>query len=357
MPHELLLSGPRRIHLSPFSDEPLRDDEARAAAIVSGISHGTELTLWRGVSPFHGLQFDRELRAFVEVGEEKSYPARLGYEWVGRVLEVGRAVRQVSPGELVHLPRPHAETHTFTIDEERGLPFHLPPELPPERATLLQSATIAVQAVQDANLRVGDLVAIFGLGIFGLLAVQLARLNGASWIAAVDPIPKRRALAEKLGADVTFDPAATDVGLDLKRSTGGVDVAIEFSGSYPALHQALRSTRVAGTVVAAGFYAGGAGDELHLGREFHHNRLTLLASMGGWDCPPRDTRWPRARARELAAELLANGRVRVDELITHRIEFSRAAEAYELIDAHPEQVLRTVLVYEQGWDDESGALP
>jgi threonine dehydrogenase-like Zn-dependent dehydrogenase len=199
-------------------------------------------------------------------------------------------------------------------------------------------------------------VAIFGLGVFGLLAVQFARLSGASWIGAVDPIPDRRVLAEGLGADRTFDPGATDVGLELKRSTGGgVDVAIEFSGSYLALHQALRSARVAGTVVAAGFYAGGAGDQLHLGREFHHNRLTLLASMGGWDCPPRDPRWPRARLRKLAAELLTNGHLLVDELLTHRIQFNRAGEAYELINANPERVLRVVLVYEQGRENESGA--
>jgi 2-desacetyl-2-hydroxyethyl bacteriochlorophyllide A dehydrogenase len=348
MPAELLLDAPRSVRLAPYSEEPLRDDEVRATAIVSGISHGTELTLWRGGSPFHGHEFDRDLRAFVETAWGGSYPARLGYEWVGRVRAVGDAVRHVAPGDLVHLPRSHAETQTVSMDEARGLPFVLPGNLAPERATLLQTTTIALQAVQDAGVTVGDRIAVFGLGVLGLLAVQLARLNGAAWVGAVDPLASRRALAQTLGADGAFDPSAADVGLELKRATGsGVDTAIELSGSYAALHEALRGVRVAGTVVAAGFYAGGAAD-LQLGQEFHHNRLTLLASMGGWDCPPRDPAWPRARARKHAADLLSSGRLQVDDLVTDRIPFGKAADAYRLIDAHPDRTLRVVLVYEQG---------
>ena len=88
-------------------------------------------------------------------------------------------------------------------------------------------------------------------------------MQGASWIAAVDPIPDRRAFAETLEADLALDPTATDVGLELRRLDGvGVDVAVEFSGTYGALQQAMRSVRVGGTVVAAGFYSGG---ELGLG--------------------------------------------------------------------------------------------
>jgi 2-desacetyl-2-hydroxyethyl bacteriochlorophyllide A dehydrogenase len=349
VPRELLVTAPRTISISPYVEEPLRAGEVRAAALLSGISHGTELALWRGASPFHDRRFDPELRLFVEAGGGDAYPARIGYEWVGAVQEVAPDVDAVRPGELVHLPRPHGETQTFTVDEPAGLPFRLPAGLAPERATLLQATTIVVQAVHDASLRIGDHVAIFGLGTFGLLAVQLARMSGAGWVAAVDPLHGRRALAEAFGADCTLDPAASDVGLELRELTGrrGVDVAIEFSGKYQALQQALRSVRVAGSVVAAGFYTDRAGDDLHLGQEFHHNRLTLIASMGGWGCPPREPRWPRARARELAAELLATGRLRVDELLTDRIPFDRAAEAYRLIDDHPERALRAVLVYQQ----------
>ena len=105
----------------------------------------------------------------------------------------------------------------------------------------------------------------------------------------------------------------------------------------------MRSVRVGGTVVAAGFYAGG---ELGLGEEFHHNRLTLVASMGGWGAPPREPRWPRARARSLAADLLADGRLQADTLLTHRFGLADAAAAYDLIDRSPQDVLRVLLVYD-----------
>jgi threonine dehydrogenase-like Zn-dependent dehydrogenase len=208
----------------------------------------------------------------------------------------------------------------------------------------MQTTTIALQAVHDASLKLGDRIAVFGLGTFGLLAVQLARMSGAGWIAAADPLPHRRELAAELDADLVLDPTAADVGLELRRLDGvGVDVAVEFSGTYAALQQAMRSVRVGGAVVAAGFYPGG---ELALGEEFHNNRLTLIASMGGWGSPPREPRWPRARARSLAADLLTRGRLRADALITHRFALADAPAAYDLIDRRPQDVLRAVLVYD-----------
>jgi 2-desacetyl-2-hydroxyethyl bacteriochlorophyllide A dehydrogenase len=343
VPRELLVTGPRACGVVERQERAIAPSEVRARALFSGISHGTELQLWRGTSPFRGKRFDPELRLFVEGEDETAYPIRIGYEWVGRVDEVGGEVQAVRAGELVHLPRPHADEHVFGVDAAAGLPFTLPRGLDPERATLLQTTTIALQAVHDASLKLGDRVAVFGLGAFGLLTVQLARLQGAAWIAAVDPIAGRRSLASELDADLVLDPTESDVGLELRRLDGvGVDVAVEFSGSGSALRQAMRAVRVGGTVVAAGFYGE---SELALGEEFHHNRLTLVASMGGWASPPREPRWPRARARSLAAELLAGGRLRTDALITHRFPLDEAGSAYELIDGRPEEVVRAVFVY------------
>jgi 2-desacetyl-2-hydroxyethyl bacteriochlorophyllide A dehydrogenase len=342
MSRELLLTAPRAASLVVYDDPPLEPGQLRARAVVSGVSQGTELNLWRGTaSP--GLVFDPDLRAVVEAKDGRDWPLRPGYEWVGRVEEVGEGAEAVEPGSLVHLQRPHRETQTFGVADALALPD----ALEPERATLVHTTAIALQAVHDAEIRLGDRVAVFGLGTFGLLALQIARLSGADWIAAIDPLATRRTLAESLGADRTLDPTAGDVGLELRELTErqGVDVAIEFTGRYDALHQALRSVRRSGTVVASGFYPDTGGEALHLGREFHHNQLTLIASQGGWGNPPRQARWPRQRLRPLATDLLASGRLATDELITHRIPFDRAPEAYELIDARPADVLRAVLVY------------
>jgi 2-desacetyl-2-hydroxyethyl bacteriochlorophyllide A dehydrogenase len=347
MPRELLVTGAGSIELAAYEDAPPTSNEVRADAIVSGISHGTELALYRGVSPFAGKRFDPDLRLFLEHDAAVSYPIRLGYEWVGEVREVGAEVGTVAIGDLLHLALPHRETQTVVVADDPQAPWTmLPEELDPERATLLQSVTIALQAAHDARIDLGDRVVVFGLGAFGLLAVQLSRLSGAGWIAAVDPVPRRRDLARVFGADLVLDPSACDAGREIKVATGGgVDVAIEFSGRYSALQDAMRSARLAGTVVAAGFYVGAPGDALRLGEEFHHNRLTLVGSMSGWGAPHRNAGWDRRRLRASALDLLARDRLDVDELVTHRIPFAQAAGAYELIDRSPEETLRVVLTY------------
>jgi 2-desacetyl-2-hydroxyethyl bacteriochlorophyllide A dehydrogenase len=348
MPRELVLTGPRTIRLAPYEDVPVAPDQVRAEAIVSGISHGTELALYRGGSPFDGKRFDNELRLFVAEEEAETYPMRLGYEWVGVVREAGAAIDGLDVGDLVHLALPHRETQTVTIEDAPRAPWTvLPRGIDPERAALLQSATIALQAVHDARVKLGDAVAVFGLGAFGLLAVQLARLSGAGWIAAVDPIAARRELAQGLGVDAVLDPSACDAGREIKVAAGrsGVDVAIELSGRYSALHHAIRSVRLAGTVVAAGFYTGSAGDDLLLGEEWHHNRLTLVGSMGGWGAPHREPGWDRRRLRATALDLLTSGKLEVDALTTHRIPFAHAADAYELIDGKPDETIRVMLTY------------
>ncbi|MEZ4766999.1 MAG: zinc-binding alcohol dehydrogenase [Caldilineales bacterium] len=348
MPRRLETTAPRQVELVEYQEPPLLPHQARARAVLSGISHGTELNLYRGTSPFENKVFDPDLRLFRPLHGEAP-PLRLGYEWVGRVVETGADVRHLHPGDLVHLLLPHAESHIF---DPADVPYRrrveaLPADLDPEDAVLLALAGVALAAIHDARIKVGDRVAVFGLGAIGLMTVQLARMNGATWIGAVDLYPARRALALEFGADRVLDPAADDVGLAIKSASShrGADVAIEVSGHYAALHEAIRSVRKGGLVVAAGFYQGG-GTALQLGEEWHHNRVTMVSSMAVWNNPHRGyPLWDRERINDVVTELLASGRLRTNGLISHRIPFERAAEAYELIDQHPEQVLKVVLTY------------
>ncbi len=349
MPKLLVLAGPGDLKLSSYQEIPLKSGEVRAQAIASGISHGTELNLYRGTTPFHHKQFDPDLRLFVEAPDYKPYPSKLGYEWAGRVTEIGTDVTTFQVGDLVHLPFGHGQTHTFdaSVQTMHGPIKPLPAGFNPDRAVVLSLAATAIQAVHDARIKAGDRVAVFGLGVIGLLTVQLAQLECAGWIGAVDPMPARRALAREYGADRLLDPNACDVGLEIKATSSfrGADVAIEVSGRYSALHQAIRCVRVGGTVVAAGYYQKGA-TSLHLGEEWHHNRVTMVSSMGVWWCPHRDyPAWDVERVRATAVDFLATGRLKTDGLITHRIPFERAAEAYELIDKQPEETIKVVLTY------------
>src|SRR5215207_2985102 len=147
------------------------------------------------------------------------------------------------------------------------------------RAELFISlAAVALQAVHDAQIKLGDAVSVHGLGAIGLLTLQMCRLEGIQNVLGIDPDPERRDLAVALGATAVLDPQEDSLGLRIRELNAGrgVDVAIEVSGSYGALQGALSGAGLGGTVVGAGFYQGGA-TVLRLGEEFHYNRLSLIA--------------------------------------------------------------------------------
>ena len=349
MAKRLRLAAPEQLEFVDIPQAPLGEFEVRAEAVLSGVSHGTEMNIYRGIAPFHERYFDEDLRLFREGYKENEYLSYLGYEWVGRVTEVGSGIDHLKPGNLVHMLLPHAQEHTFDPRDwpHRGRIDPLPAKIVPEQAIFLALAGVALQAVHDARIKTGDRVAIFGLGVIGLLAVQLARHNGAAHIEAIDLYERRRERALAFGADRALDPADCDVSYEIKSASPhrGVDVAIEVSGHYPALHEAIRSVRKAGTVVAAGYYQGG-GTALRLGEEWHHNRVTMISSMAVWDCPHRDyPAWDRERIHGMVSDLIESGQLNTDGLITQRIPFERASEAYETIKDRPQDTIKVLLTY------------
>jgi len=349
MPLELQLTSPRELTFVSYEDPPLQFSEVRAQAVMSGISHGTEMNLFTGNNPFVEKEFNTELRLFVPMKESQSGSILLGYEWIGEVIDIAPDVSRFEVGDLVHLPFRHRQTHTFheNLKTSLGRVTPLPDGFLPEQGIFLALTGVALQAIHDAHIKLGDSVVVFGLGVIGLLAVQLAKLNGASWVAGIDPLKLRRDLALRFGADAVYDPAQGDVAYAIKANTPyhGVDIAIEFSGNYRALNDAIRVVQMGGTVVAGGFYRGG-GTPLTLGAEWHHNRVTLLSSMGVWDCPHRDhPTWNRERVHQTAIELIALGKLKTDGLVTHRIPFEKAAEAYQLIESQPEDAIKVLLTY------------
>jgi 2-desacetyl-2-hydroxyethyl bacteriochlorophyllide A dehydrogenase len=353
MPRTLVLEGPKRLRLSEQASRPLEPGEIRLRARLSGISHGTELSLYRGTSAFSDRVFDRGLRAFVvpHAGTTSAYPVTLGYEMVSEVVEVAPGVDQVEVGDLVHTGTPHQEETVLNAAESLAMSFplkRLPTTERPERALFISLAAVALGAVHDAQLKLGDAVSVHGLGAIGLLTVQMCALDGIQRVFAVDPDPSRRALAAKLGATDILDPLGDiPTGLQIRDRTGGtgVDVAIEASGSDRALQDALASAGLGGTVVGAGFYQGGAAN-LRLGEEFHHNRLTLLSSMGGWGAPSRYAPlWDRRRIMETSVRLLYSDHLKIDGLIGRTFAFGDAPDAYAWIDANPHEAVKVALDY------------
>jgi threonine dehydrogenase-like Zn-dependent dehydrogenase len=283
---------------------------------------------------------------------------------VGTVTEIGPEVTRFRVGDRVFGHFPIRETQTV---DESGADL-LPEALSPEAAVCLDPLVMAL-AMRDAGITLGDRVAIFGLGAIGLFAVQLAKIAGADWVVAVDPLANRRELALGFGADVALDPTAGDgdVGMAIRRLTGpepdqvtpraqrritggywerptqtgnlGVDVAVETSGSVPALHQAIRATRFGGTICMISFYGKDAAG-LYLGDEFHINRLTLVSAraetLPGRDAPV----WDLQRLVDLALSWLASGRVRTEGIVTPIVPFAQSAEAYRAIDERPAESIK-----------------
>ena len=353
MPRSLVLDGPRRLRLAEQPSRPLEPGEIRLRARLSGISHGTELSLYRGTSAFTDKVFDRGLRAFVtpHAGSVAGYPVTLGYEMVAEVLEAAPDVTEVKVGDLVHTGTPHQEETVLDVADSLAATYplvRLPTAERPERALFISLAAVALQAVHDAEIKLGDAVSVHGLGAIGLLAVQMCTLEGIQNVFAVDPDSQRRQLAARFGATQVLDPTGeVPTGLQVRELNmgHGVDVAIEVSGSDRALQDALASAGLGGTVVAAGFYQGGAA-HLRLGEEFHHNRLSLIASIGAWGAPDRHAPlWDRRRMMATATRLLYTDRVSVQGLLGRTFAFGDAPAAYRWIDEHPQAAVKVALAY------------
>ncbi len=366
MPLELIATAPRTPELREYDDPPLGPRQIRVRTQFASPKHGTELVHYRN-DPAAGQAYDPAWGAMLpRRADAQRFPLPLGNMAVGVVEEIGPEVTRFAVGDRVFGHFPIRETQT--VDQDRADP--MPPGLTDEAAVSLDPAVMAF-AMRDGDIRLGDRVAVFGLGAIGLFAVQMARLAGAAWVAAVDPIPARRALALAYGADVALDPIEVqDAGLAIRRLTAsegwdagalappsgdflvggyrevmtqtgdlGVDVAVEASGSNQALHHAIRATRFGGTVCVLSYYGRDAAG-LHLGDEFHVNRIKLVSARAQ-SLPLRDAPgWTLDRIVRVTLDWLATGRLRADCIITPIVPFSDAVEAYRAIDEHPEQSIK-----------------
>jgi threonine dehydrogenase-like Zn-dependent dehydrogenase len=339
---EFVVTAPSQLEFRDYTEPPLQPDEVRVQAIVSGIKHGTEMNLYRGQSPFATRAFDREYRLFVPQEGQSMYPTSLGSWLVGDVIEVGSAVTRFKVGDRVHGGMPHRPTN---VRPEATL-YPLAEGMKPETALFTDPSIFALGVVHDARIKVGDRVAVFGMGVLGLLTMQIARMNGAETVIVVDAIDARLQLARQFGADAAISARVGDPALEIKKLTDkkGVDVAIDISGVYPALQSAIRCIQQCGLVVSASFYHGTP--QMDLGAEWHHNRPTFVSSMPVWGNPHRCyPLWDLNRLEATALRLLETGRLQTEPMIGRRFRYTDAPQAYQFIDQHPEETIKTLLYY------------
>jgi len=170
-------------------------------------------------------------------------------------------------------------------------------------------------------------------------------LNGGT-VIAVDGIAKRLELARALGAEYAINCQEVDAAEEIRSLTDqrGADVSIEITGSYAALHTAIRATAYNSRVVAAGFYQG-EGRGLALGEEFHHNRIQLISSQISGVAPELSHRWNRLRLNQTVMNLQAQGQIDLKRLVTHILPVQDAAGAFRLLDEKPNEAVQVVLKF------------
>jgi 2-desacetyl-2-hydroxyethyl bacteriochlorophyllide A dehydrogenase len=312
--------------------------------LYSGISTGTELTAYRGTNPYLARHWDGDRRLFTDNGATFGYPVvGWGYQEVGRVVRVGAGVTGPRPGDLVWGIWGHRSE--AMVDAERLEGHVLPEHVDPLTGVFARLGAIAFNAVLDAGPLLGSTVVVFGQGVLGLLTTRLAVLAGAT-VIAVEPVAQRRDLARRTGAKHVLDPAAGDTAGHVHQLTGGcgADVCVEISGSYAALHEAIRASGQGGRVVASGFYQGPAA-QLRLGEEFHHNRVQLVASQISGVGSALAARWHAERLQRSFMSLVVEGRVDPLGLVTHVFEAGEVAKIFQLLDERPHEALQAVLEF------------
>jgi threonine dehydrogenase-like Zn-dependent dehydrogenase len=344
----VVFTGPRMVDFESYEDPPLKSQELRVRTLYSGISAGTEMTAYRGSNPYLSKQWDPKNRLFLS-SEAPSQPYPLsgwGYEEVGEVVEVGPNVASVKVGDIVYGTWGHRTHHV--LQEEYANKRIKPEGLDPILAIYSHLGPIALNGILDADIHVGETVAVFGLGVLGQIIAQLAKLNGAR-VFGVDMIEKRLELAMELGAiKEGFNPRDGSPAEKIKALTDGrgADVTIEVSGSARALNEAIRATAYSARVVALGFLQGEAAGLL-LGEEFHHNRINLVCSQISNVNPALSYRWDRLRLIHTIMDLQEKGSLNLRPVITHVIPFKQAAEGFQILDETPEQALQVVLDFSQ----------
>ncbi len=307
--------------------------QARVGVLLSAISSGTEMLLYRGQFPPQ-VTLDENIPA---LAGDFRYPLKYGYATVGRVEAQGAGGDPAWLGRLVFAFQPHASHFVAGLDEL----MPVPEDVEPEDAVFLPNMETAVNFLMDGAPLIGERVAVFGQGIVGLLTTALLGRFPLSALVTLDQYALRRIASIRLGAHASLDPQAGDVQQSLRQYLPqGADLVYELSGAPAALDAAIAAAGYAGRVVVGSWY-GGKRVTLDLGGRFHRSRIRLVSSQVSSLAPEFSARWTKARRFSVVWEMLRT--LRPASLVTQRLPFTSAPQAYQMLDQNPQEAIQVVL--------------
>ena len=214
----------------------------------------------------------------------------------------------------------------------------IPGRMPFDEAAMLEPFCVGLHAVRRADLRMGETVAILGVGTIGMMTLLAARCGGPGWTVVTDPSAAKRELAIRCGADVALDPAREDAAAAILKATGGrgVDVVFVAAAAPGVLDQAVNVCRRMGRIVIIASFFSGGGVEAKLVQQ--REQTVLGTSMyTGVDY-------------RLAIRLWEQGRLgQFHTLVSERIRLDHAPEAVVALAAgkRPDNI-KTIIEFEDG---------
>jgi predicted dehydrogenase len=281
-------------------------------------------------------------------------PVALGYSCAGTVVEVGAQVQGFAVGDRVACAGQNYASHAELVSVPQNLCVRIPDGVSFDDAAYVTLGAIALQGVRQAEPRLGDVIAVIGLGLLGQLVVQMLKANGCRVIAS-DIAADKLALARTFGADDAVEPGGLAAAALAATGGHGVDAVI-----------IAASTRDNGPVAVAGEICRRKGRVVVVGavgmdlpREPYYMKeleLRMSTSYGpgrydpayeerGHDYPYGYVRWTEQRNMEAFLWLLRDGKVNVGALTTHRYDIADAETAYAMLMTGSEPYLGILLQY------------
>jgi predicted dehydrogenase/threonine dehydrogenase-like Zn-dependent dehydrogenase len=287
----------------------------------------------------------------------------LGYSAAGQVVEVGSAVSGLRAGQLVATGGAGKANHAEYQAVPGLLCAAVPHGVPAQDAAFTTVASIALHGLRQAEVGAGAKVVVIGLGLVGQLAGRLAMAAGCD-VAGVDPSSHARIVAAQSGIlalDELGDPTTNRV-LAWSRGRGADAVLVcAASPSSGPVTRAPALCRDRAAVVIVGdvglsldrtpFYEREL--SLRFARSYGPGRYDPSYEAWGVDYPAGQVRWTEGRNFEAVLDLMAAGRLRVSDLVTHRFDIGDASAAYELIEKRPEPYLAIQLTYPKAQDEDA----
>ena len=279
----------------------------------------------------------------------------LGYSCAGTIIEVGEGVTGLSVGDRVACGGQDYARHAEEVVVPQNLCAKLPEGVALEHAVFTTLGAIAMQGVRQADARLGESVAVIGLGLVGQLTVQILKAAGCV-VLGIDVSAEACELAARCGCDAVATRTSGDIERTAARLTNGfgVDAAI-ITAAAPTndpIELAAKICRERGRVVMVGvtgmelprgpFYEKEL--EFRLSRSYGPGRYDPLYEEKGVDYPIGYVRWTEQRNMEAFVQLLAGNRVDVAPLMTHTFAIGDAPKAYELITGKTEERFVGVLL-------------